>query len=106
MPAYLIAHVKIHDTSWLKSEYVEVTAPLEGKYGGRHIASGRHEQVEGDDLGTVTSVIEFPSIDAARSFWNDAEYQRVVPIRRAGSDSYVVLIDAATVSGPFAPPST
>jgi len=50
----------------------------------------------------VTSVVEFPTIEAARAFWNHPEYQRVVSIRRAGSDCQVVLIDAAEVSGPFA----
>jgi uncharacterized protein (DUF1330 family) len=102
MAAYLIGHVKFRDTSWLKSEYVEVTARLEKELGGRHVASGLHEQVEGGDLGTVTSVVEFPTIGAARVFWNHPDYQRVVGIRRAGSDCHVVLIDAATVEGPFA----
>jgi len=37
-------------------------------------------QVEGPDLGTITAVLQFPSIDAARAFWNDPEYQPVVII--------------------------
>jgi uncharacterized protein (DUF1330 family) len=100
MAAYLVAHVKIHATSWLRSEYVDVTAPLEEKCGGVTFASGQHEQVGRDELGTITSVIQFPSIEAAQSFWNDPEYQRVAPIRRAGSDSHVVLIDASRDSRP------
>ena len=100
--AYLIAHVKFHDTSWLKSEYVDVTAKLEEEFGGIHVASGRHEHVEGSDVGTVTSVVQFPSIEAARAFWNHPDYQRVAAIRRAGSECQVVLLDAETVAGPFA----
>lgn len=106
MPAYLIAHVKMHDTAWLRSEYVEVTTRLEVEFGGRHVASGLHEQVEGDGFGTVTVIVEFPSIEAARNFWNHPDYQRVAAIRRAGSDCDVILLDAATVAGPFAATST
>jgi uncharacterized protein (DUF1330 family) len=61
------------------------------------VAAGRHEVVEGDDLGEWTSVVRFPTIEAARAFWNDPEYQRVAPIRRSGSRSHVVLIDGAEI---------
>jgi uncharacterized protein (DUF1330 family) len=89
MPAYLVAHVKFRSTSWLKSEYATVTAELEAKHGAAHVASGPHEQVEGDEAGTVTSIIEFPTIEAARAYWNEPEYQRVAELRRAGSDCQV-----------------
>lgn len=102
MVAYLIAHVKIHDRAWLTSEYMEVTAAVEAKYGGVHVALGPHEQVEGDDLGTVSSVVQFPDLEKARAFWSDPEYQRVAPLRREGSESYVVLIDGVDVPAPFA----
>ena len=102
MTAYVVAHVKFRDASRLKGEYVYVTARLEEQFGGRHIASGIHKQVEGDGLGTVTSILEFPSIEAVEAFWNHPEYQRVAAIRRAGSDSKIVIIDAAEVQGPFA----
>lgn len=50
-------------------------------------------QVEGDGLGEWTSVVRFPTIEAAHSFWNDADYQRVASLRRSGSTSQVFLID-------------
>lgn len=91
----MVAHVKIHDAGWLTSENMEVAAAVETHYGGVHVASGLHEQVEGDDVGTVTSLLQLLNVEKARAFWNDPEYQRVAPIRRKGSDSYVVIIDGA-----------
>ena len=102
MVAYMVAHVKVHDTAWLESEYMSVAAALEERYGGVHVASGLHDQVEGDELGPVTSILQFPSLEAAQAFWHDPEYQRVVPLRRAGSESQVLIIEGAEVPAPFA----
>ena len=102
MVAYMVAHVTVRDTAWLSSEYMDVAGALEAKYGGVHVASGLHEQVEGTALGPVTSILQFPTLDAAQAFWNDPEYQRVAPIRRSGSDSQVVIIEGAEEPAPFA----
>jgi len=106
MVAYMMAHLKINDTEWLESEYVTVAEAIEAKHGGVHIASGQHAQVEGDDLGEVTSILRFPTIEHAWAFWNDPEYQRVVPLRQAGSDTTVVIIDGADAPAPFAQSAT
>ena len=102
MVAYMVAHLKINDTECLESEYVTVAAAIEAKRGGVHIASGQHAQVEGDDLGVVTSILQFPIIEHAWAFLNDPEYQRVVPLRQAGSDTTVVIIDGDEAPAPFA----
>ena len=102
MVAYMVAHVRIHDAGWLTSEYMDVAAALEAKYGGVHVASGAHQQVEGDELGPVTSILQFPTLEAAQSFWNDPEYQRVAPIRREGSATQVIIIEGADGPAPFA----
>ena len=81
---------------------MSVAAGLEAKYGGVHVASGRHDQVEGVELGPVTSILQFPTLAAAEAFWNDPEYQRVALLRRHGSESQVVIIEGAEVPAPFA----
>ncbi len=103
MVAYMVAHLKINGTAWLKSEYVTVAAAAEARHGGVHVASaGPHAQVEGVDVGVVTSILQFPAIEDAWAFWNDWEYQRVVPLRQAGSETTVVIIDGAAEPAPFA----
>ena len=83
--AYMVAHVRIHDPGWLESEYMSVAATLEAKYGGVHVASGRHDQVEGVELGPVTSILQFPTLAAAEAFWNDPEYRA----RRPASSTWL-----------------
>ena len=77
MSAYIIAHVQMHDEAWLTSEYLPVLSQLLQKYGGKPIASTRHEILEGSGFGTFSVIDEFPDIESARLFWNDPEYQRV-----------------------------
>jgi uncharacterized protein (DUF1330 family) len=98
MPAYIVAQVALTDTAWLQSEYLPVLQRLLQQYSGKPIASGRHQHLEGDVFGTLTVIDEFPDLASAQAFWNDPEYQRVVPLRQAGSDSRVVLIDGTTPS--------
>jgi uncharacterized protein (DUF1330 family) len=93
MPASIIAHVTITDDAWMASDSMTVLQQLFERYGARQVAVGRHEHLEGTALGPLTVIDEFPDIETARAFWNDPEYQRVVPIRQAGSECQVVLVD-------------
>lgn len=61
------------------------------------MAVGNHEHLEGLPLGPLTVIDEFPDIESARALWSDPEYLRVVPIRQAGSQCQVVLIDGVVL---------
>lgn len=78
-----------------------MSAEVEATFGGVRIASRPHAQVEGADLGAVTSILQFPTIEDAWAFWNDPEYQRVAPLCRAGSNSSVVIVNGADDPAPF-----
>ena len=98
MAAYLVAHVLTHDPSWLESEYIDVFEQLLAKYDGTRLARGLHEQVEGAPLGPATVVIRFPDLESAHGFWNDPEYTRVAPIRRAAAEAQVILLEGLPTS--------
>jgi uncharacterized protein (DUF1330 family) len=38
-------------------------------------------------------VLEFPSIDAARTWYNSAEYREVMKLRLASATSHIVLLE-------------
>ena len=83
----------VTDPSWFESEYTASLPTLMERHSGEYLAAGAHETVEGAEIGEWTSVVRFPTMEAARAFWNDPDYQRVAPIHRSGSESHVVLID-------------
>ena len=94
MPAYIVAHTTIHDLDgYLASEYPAVLKQLFEKYQCTPIGVGLHEHLEGTELGPLTVIDQFPDIETARAFWNDPEFQRIIPIRQQFSDAHVVLLD-------------
>ncbi len=92
MPAYVLIELKIDDRSWLEG-YVPPVEVLIAKHGGRYIARAfEYEQMEGDRRPDVIVILEFPSRDAARAFYNDPDYAPHMKARLAGAkgDFYVV----------------
>ena len=67
MPAYVIADVEIVNAERYPDYSAQVPATLE-PYGGHFLVrGGATETIEGDWLPRRLVIIEFPSIDAARS---------------------------------------
>lgn len=94
MAAYVIGTVTIHDPSWVE-EYGPKVDALVQEHGGKYIArTTETEKLEGDGaLPTVTVVLEFPTSEQARTWYNSAEYQPWIKARQAGSTGDLILVD-------------
>ncbi len=92
MKGYLIANLDIQDQPTFQ-RYREEVVLLIAKYGGRYIVRGGEvQQVEGH-LGLKRLVVlEFPSLEAARAFYDSPEYQPVKAIRLQSAVSDVALV--------------
>lgn len=95
MPTYLINHLRIpgdvpgeEGLSYL--EQVEATVE---PFGGRWLAQGPVEVVEGAWPGSVV-LMEFPSRDAAKAWYQSPAYQAIAPLRIRNAISDLVLIDS------------
>ena len=72
MPAYIIADVTVTDPATMEEYRKRVPATL-AKYGGRFIVrGGAHQTLEGDWKPNRLVVLEFPSLEQARR-WYDSE---------------------------------
>lgn len=92
MTAYIVFEVTATDHSW-QEKYLEPTAKIVAKHGGRYIALGSPEKIEGDRTPPGALVIlEFPSTEAAKSWHADPEYQPLIEMRRNGSMSEAFLV--------------
>src|SRR5215475_1554049 len=65
MPAYIIAHGEITDREVFR-EYGRRSHPLLEKFGGKVVAGGKHEVLEGDWHPKVLVVTQWPDMAAAR----------------------------------------
>lgn len=95
MAAYIILNVDVKDPE----KYQRYTARSPGlieKFGGRFIVrAGQHELLEGSLPLARVVVVEFADMDTARNFYHSPEYQEILKIRQAASESQVFLVDGA-----------
>jgi len=94
MAAYAIGRLKVRDASWREPYRAKVPA-LVAKHGGRYLVrGGAMETLEGNAaLPDGIVVLEFPSMEKARAFYNDPEYAPLIKLRQSGSDLDFVLIE-------------
>lgn len=94
MAAYLVARVKVNDPE-AYDRYRQKTPAAVSQYDGRFLArGGRNELLEGDNPELNRSVvIEFPSYERAQEFYNSSEYQSIIGIRQAASESQVMIVE-------------
>jgi uncharacterized protein (DUF1330 family) len=92
--AYLIVQADItHPEQY--AAYVKVAPDIVSKYGGRYLArGGRSLTLEGPPARSRVVVLEFPSFDAARQFYDSPEYAEARKLRAGASDAQFVLVEA------------
>lgn len=93
MPAYVIADIDITDPERYKDYTAHTTASI-AKHGGRWVVrGGATEVLEGNwEPGRIV-VIEFPDVDAARTWFNSDEYQELAAIRREASTARLLVVE-------------
>ena len=93
MPAYIIADVEVTNPDGYAPYRVAAQKTIE-EHGGRYLArGGAVENLDGDWNTSRIVIIEFPSMDAARRFYNCAEYQEALKLRLANSKGRVILTE-------------
>ncbi len=93
MPAYIIVDVDVKDAKAFEP-YKQPTAASVAHYGGRFIVrSSEYEVLEGDWRPTRLVVIEFPSVEAAKRWYDSPEYRKVLPIRLQHAVSKMLLVN-------------
>lgn len=74
--------------------YTAKTPALIEKHGGRFLVRGGPvEAIEGPEFGDRLVLVEFPSKDAAKTFYGSDEYQEIMGHRTASSESRFLLAE-------------
>jgi uncharacterized protein (DUF1330 family) len=92
MPAYVIADVTVTDPATMDEYRKQVPATI-ATYGGRFVVrGGAHQVLEGDWKPNRLVVIEFPTVDAARRWYDSEEYREPKALRiKAGRTNLVIV---------------
>lgn len=94
MDAYMIIEAEISDPTQF-AEYAQAVPAVVERYGGEYrVLGGTHVPLEGD-WGDVRLVISrWPSVDAAREFWNSEEYDEVRKLREGTGEFRIMVVEA------------
>ncbi len=100
MTHYLIAQVKVNEDAWIP-EYAASVHALVEKHGGKYLSrSGNITKIEGDRCDAdLVAVLQFPSMESLQAFLADPDYAPFAAVRRAGTDSQIIAIDATDIAG-------
>ena len=93
MSAYIVVSVVVQDPVRYE-DYRKSVLPTIEKYGGRFLVrGGKMEVLEGTWLAPRIVVVEFPSAEKARAWWNSPEYAAPKALRQATSHTDMILVE-------------
>ncbi|PKB67219.1 MAG: D-fructose-6-phosphate amidotransferase [SAR202 cluster bacterium Io17-Chloro-G4] len=93
MAAYVIVDIEVTNAEDY-AKYRELAPPMVAKYGGKYLARGGEiEVLEGDWAPKRLVILEFPSFERAKEFFEAEEYQPVRQVRINATKSKAVLLD-------------
>jgi uncharacterized protein (DUF1330 family) len=93
MAAYVLAEIEVTNPEAYKDYTAHVPATIT-KYGGRFLVrGGAAEALEGEWSQRRRVLIEFPSVDAAKRWWNSPDYEKPKALRQANSSGRLLLLE-------------
>ena len=93
MPAYLVANIEVTDSAGFE-RYRAAVPEVIARFGGRYlIRGGELHHVEGELPLKRLVVLEFPGMQAARAFYDSADYAPLLKLRLETTRSEVALVE-------------
>ena len=93
MAAYVVLNIEVTDAARYP-EYAKAAAPTVLQYGGRYLVrGGKAETLEGAVVPKRFVIIEFPSYERAKAWWDSEEYRAPKGIRQSASICDTLLVE-------------
>ena len=93
MPAYVIVEVSIRDAA-VYERYKELAPASIAAYGGRYMARGGHsEALEGQWDPCRVVILEFESVERARTWLESPEYKEARTLRHASASTQMIVVE-------------
>ena len=91
--AYAVILLDVHDRDSYV-EYAQRATEIEDRHGGRPlVVSDASEVVEGEWPAERMVILEFPSMDKLRAWYDDPDYRDLIPLRHSATDSRVLFVE-------------
>jgi uncharacterized protein (DUF1330 family) len=98
MSAYVIAQIIVRDMGTY-ARYRELAPASIAAYGGKYLArGGTTETLTGGWRPERLVILEFPTMERAREWWDSPEYADAKVLREASADAEIVLTDGLSAA--------
>jgi len=96
MSAYFIVDLEVTDAVGIEEYRKQVPATI-AKYGGRYLVrGGKHETLEGDWHPRRVIVLEFPSMEQAKRWYDCEEYRGPKALRFKTARTNLILVEGVS----------
>jgi uncharacterized protein (DUF1330 family) len=96
MSAYLIVRMDVTNMEQYR-EYMKLTPEIIEKYGGKFVVRGGDKvTMEGPEETRRIVMVEFPSMEQAKAFYNSPEYQHAITVRAGAAEGQFVIVDGVS----------
>ena len=96
MPAYVIVDLEVTDPVGIEEYRKQVPATI-AKYGGRYLVrGGKHETLEGDWHPRRVILLEFPSVEQAKRWYDCEEYRGPKALRFKTARTNLILVEGVS----------
>jgi uncharacterized protein (DUF1330 family) len=93
MAAYVVLNIEVTNPEQYAG-YVKAAGATVEQYGGRYLVrGGKAEKLEGSIHPKRIVVLEFPSLERAKAWWDCEEYREPKALRQSASISDTILVD-------------
>lgn len=93
MSAYVVVQVEIKDPVRYEN-YRRMVPPTIEQYGGRFVVrGGKVHTMEGDWAPKRFVLVEFPSVERAKAWWDSPEYREARDLRWATAESQLIIVE-------------
>jgi len=92
MSAYILVDCEVTDPARYE-EYRALAPAAIARYGGRYLARGGETvRLEGDWVPRRVVVLEFPSLDAVKAFFDSPEYRAARAVRKDAAKMNMIAV--------------
>ncbi|HEU5305520.1 MAG TPA: DUF1330 domain-containing protein [Gemmatimonadales bacterium] len=93
MAAYVVIDIQIQDPK-MYERYKGLAPPSIAAHGGRYLVrGGGTETLEGTWMPSRMVVLEFPTAEKARTWWDSREYAAAKALRQSSARTEMVLVE-------------
>jgi uncharacterized protein (DUF1330 family) len=95
MPAYVIVDIDVHDAVRYE-KYKDMATPTVSAFGGRYaVRGGKVSVLEGTWPTNRFVVLEFPTAEQAKAWWDSEQYRPAKALRHQTATTKMILVEGA-----------